>query len=211
MRPLEPKYVSSVDSGNLAGHLIAFANACREIAGRPIAGSRWRSGIEDAVALTRESLPALGGDFRSHTVTAKQLDEALDALEATLAPNPRTPAALAEQLAELRVHADSVVDIAQTLTTERGDGAAAELLAWAEAIRTSIDSHLREVELLMPWASLITGDSAIAGASPGCTFGTRRLFDSIPTLGDLPDRCEAGDRRPRTAQGRARGRRRQGW
>ena len=30
LRPLEPMYVSSVDSGNLAGHLIALANACRE-------------------------------------------------------------------------------------------------------------------------------------------------------------------------------------
>ena len=29
-KALEPKYVSSVDSGNLAGHLIAVANACRE-------------------------------------------------------------------------------------------------------------------------------------------------------------------------------------
>ena len=48
-------------------------------------GSRWRSGIEDAVALTRESLPALAGDRRTHTVTPKQLDEALDALAAVLA------------------------------------------------------------------------------------------------------------------------------
>ena len=31
LHPLEPKYISSVDSGNLAGHLIALANACREI------------------------------------------------------------------------------------------------------------------------------------------------------------------------------------
>ena len=30
LRVLEPKYVSSVDSGNLGGHLIAVANACRE-------------------------------------------------------------------------------------------------------------------------------------------------------------------------------------
>ena len=28
LRPLDPRYVSSVDSGNLAGHLIALANAC---------------------------------------------------------------------------------------------------------------------------------------------------------------------------------------
>ena len=47
-----PKYVSSVDSGNLAGHLIALASACREMIERPRASSpsgspgsrtRWRS------------------------------------------------------------------------------------------------------------------------------------------------------------------------
>ena len=194
LRPLDPKYVSSVDSGNLAGHLIAFGNACREIIGRPIADSSSRSGIQDAVALTRESLPALAGDLRAHTVTPKQLDEALDAISAVLQSDPRTPASVAAQLAELGLHADSVIDIAQTLTTERGDGAGAELLAWAGAIRASIDSHRREVELLMPWASLLTLDAGIApvakeadGISPDGLFGT--LFDSIPTLGDLPDRC----------------------
>ena len=97
-------------------------------------------------------------------------------------------------MAELGLHADSVVDIAQTLTTERGDGAGAELLAWADAMRASIDSHRREVELLMPWASLVALDAAIApaskeagGISQDNVLGT--LFDSIPTLGDLPDRC----------------------
>src|SRR5713101_1322489 len=194
LRPLDPKYVSSVDSGNLAGHLIALGNACREIIDRPIADPIWLSGIEDAVALTRESLPALAGDLRTHTVTPKQLDEALDALSAVLQSDPRTPAGLAGQFAELRLHADSVIDIAQTLTTERGDGAGEELLAWAHATRASIETHRREVELLMPWASLVTLDAATApvskeagGISQDNVLGT--LFDSIPTLGDLPDRC----------------------
>src|SRR4029434_4756080 len=35
LRPLDPRYISSVDSGNLAGHLIALANACREWRVRP--------------------------------------------------------------------------------------------------------------------------------------------------------------------------------
>ena len=30
LRPLDPPYISTVDSGNLAGHLITLANACRE-------------------------------------------------------------------------------------------------------------------------------------------------------------------------------------
>ena len=32
LRPLEPRYISSVDSGNLAAHLITLANACDEMA-----------------------------------------------------------------------------------------------------------------------------------------------------------------------------------
>ena len=196
LRPLEPKYVSSVDSGNLAGHLIAFANACREIVERPIADSSWQSGIEDAVALARESLPALAGDLRTSSVTPKQLDEALDALSAMLRPHPQTPAGVAAQFAEVALQADSVIDIAQTLTTERGDSAGAELLAWADAIRACIDSHRREVELLMPWAAAPLAVTEPASQAAGDTgenlpedlFGA--IFDSLPTLSELPDRCE---------------------
>ena len=198
LRPLEPKYVSSVDSGNLAGHLIAFANACREVIGAP--DSRIRDGgrVSRTRSRSRAShLPALGGDFRTHTVTAKQLDEALDALGGHARRRIRgLRRRWPNSWRNSGLHAGSVVDIAQTLTTERGDGAGAELLAWAEAIRASIDSHRREVELLMPWASLITarrgdraGGAKAAGVSPDCALGA--VFDSIPTLGDLPDRCEA--------------------
>src|SRR5208282_4182701 len=41
LRPLDPKYVSSVDSGNLAGHLIALGNACREMIARPVVDRQW--------------------------------------------------------------------------------------------------------------------------------------------------------------------------
>lgn len=35
LRPLDPRYVSSVDSGNLAAHLVTLANACDEMAAWP--------------------------------------------------------------------------------------------------------------------------------------------------------------------------------
>jgi cyclic beta-1,2-glucan synthetase len=55
LRALEPKYVSSVDSGNLAGHLIALGNACHEIAASPIGNQNWISGLNDTIALLREA------------------------------------------------------------------------------------------------------------------------------------------------------------
>ena len=178
LRPLDPKYVSSVDSGNLAGHLIAIGNACREMIGRPVVAAQRRAGIADAIALTRESLGLLAADRRTHTVTPKQLAEALDALTAVLRSDPQTPAGVAAQFTELALHADSVTDIARTLIHERGDAPGAEVLAWSESLRACIGSHQQGLELLMPWAILIDDDS----------LGT--IFDSIPTLADLPDRCD---------------------
>src|SRR3989442_10134778 len=58
LRALDPRYVSSVDSGNLAGHLITLAHACRELIDGPRPGAAL-AGIEDAVSLFRESLNAL--------------------------------------------------------------------------------------------------------------------------------------------------------
>ena len=58
LRALEPAYVSSVDSGNLAGHLIALANACEEWIGAPPAADA-RPGMSDSLGLAREAPEAL--------------------------------------------------------------------------------------------------------------------------------------------------------
>ncbi len=145
LRPLDPQYVSSVDSGNLAGHLIALANACREWIGRPAAGPEVLAGIEDALHLTRESLGGLPDDRRTQTITRHQLDDALDALAAALRRAPMPPADIGARLADAAPHAATMADIARTLASERGDDAGAEMLFWAEATLASIESHRRDV------------------------------------------------------------------
>ncbi len=172
LRPLEPKYVSSVDSGNLAGHLIALGNACREMIARPAVDRQWLKGIEDSIALIRESVSALTADRRSYTVTPRQLEEVLDIIAPLVQSDPRTVVELTAWLAELAAHSNSITDIARTLTLERADPATADVLVWAEALRACIGSHQRDVELLKPWAFRVAGEN-----TP----------DSIPTLGNLPD------------------------
>ena len=172
LRPLDPRYVSSVDSGNLAGHLIALGNACREMFARPVVSSQWLNGIDDSIGLIRESLAALVADRRSYTVTPTQLVEVLDAMAPLIQSDTRRPVELTARLEELKLQSDSVVDMARALTMERADAAAGDVLIWAEALQACIRSHRRDVELLKPWASC--GDGAAAA-------------DSMPTLGDLPD------------------------
>src|SRR5437762_2666301 len=55
LRPLEPRYVSTVDSGNLAGHLLVLANACRDASHQPLLDPEALAGIEDALLLVGEA------------------------------------------------------------------------------------------------------------------------------------------------------------
>ena len=48
------------------------------------------------------------------------------------------------RLQDLAVHADTVVDIAETLSAERNDTSSKEVFAWAVASQASIVSHRRE-------------------------------------------------------------------
>jgi cyclic beta-1,2-glucan synthetase len=72
LRPLDPQYVSSVDSGNLAGHLIALANACREWIGAPRPEARAVGGSQCLIRAAR----ARFRQPRTQTIAHEQLDAA---------------------------------------------------------------------------------------------------------------------------------------
>ena len=55
LRVLDPPYVSSVDSGNLAGHLIVLANACEQWSSMPAGRAADLAGAADALGLAREA------------------------------------------------------------------------------------------------------------------------------------------------------------
>ncbi|MGZ6257798.1 MAG: glucoamylase family protein, partial [Candidatus Limnocylindrales bacterium] len=148
LHQLEPAYVSSVDSGNLAGHLLALSNACRQMIDQPLPVAVALAGIGDAVALTREAAGAIGEDRRSQTLTRRHLDAALDPLTAAGDSVPETPAAWAARLGELSTHAQTLSDVAAALTAERGEGTESGLVTWAEAARLAVSSHVRDLAAL---------------------------------------------------------------
>jgi cyclic beta-1,2-glucan glucanotransferase len=175
LRPLEPKYVSSVDSGNLAGHLLALSNACRELIDRPLLDARVQEGILDAVLLAQASVQALGDQRRSELVSRKHVGDALAAFIAGLESTPSTPAQWSARLVELQASADNVVDVARALLGDAADTADRELLTWAEAARACVASHARDLELV----------SAAAWRATDVTGG------SMPSLGAMAERREA--------------------
>ncbi len=141
LKALEPKYVSSVDSGNLAGHLITIANACKEWRRSPMAAAARRAGIADTLALAAEHAVHLRLGRRTQTVTPRQLDDSLAAMTKALTSDAPSEETLATQLSELAVEAAIMVDIAGAIALERSDGSGSDLLYWAKASLTAIEAH----------------------------------------------------------------------
>jgi cyclic beta-1,2-glucan synthetase len=145
LRPLEPTYVSTVDSGNLAGHLIALANACREWSDRALNVAQRFSGVGDALDITRAECARLHDGRKTQTVTLHQLDDALAALAAALQLASVSPVDCQAPFGDLRANAEIMVDIARALAVERGDGMSADMVFWACAVLSSIEAHRDDI------------------------------------------------------------------
>lgn len=72
LRPADPLYVSSVDSGNLWGALIALRGGLEELRARPVVPSRLLQGIADAVEAIL-ALPALANEVEPHEALRARL------------------------------------------------------------------------------------------------------------------------------------------
>ena len=164
LRPLDPAYVSTVDSGNLAGHLIAVAQACRELVNRPRLGAHSLRGIQDALELVLESEEQAGQPRRTQTVTQAHLHEAALALRALLDDVPASLPDWVRRLEQLAAQAENLLDIAGTLASEVDTASRADVLAWATSVRDCISSHVRDLTADPLAEDLVGGMAAIPNA-----------------------------------------------
>ena len=122
LRPLIPLYVSSVDSGNLAGHLLTLASGLRGLAEEKILDPQIFAGLRDTLALVQ----GLTGE-----------NALLSQLDAELAQKPsdlRAGAMLLQRAME------QSAKIANTLANRDGD-----LKAWSQTLQRSCKEHLSEL------------------------------------------------------------------
>ncbi|HYX41359.1 MAG TPA: glucoamylase family protein, partial [Pyrinomonadaceae bacterium] len=150
LEPLTPQYISTVDSGNLAGHLLVIKQACVEFQARALFDEGTLRGLADTVALMREEAAQLGSvRQRTEIVTVNQLhDELAACAQLVAAPPPETLSAWTKIFATLMQHVSVLEDIVGALAHEHGAESFAELRFWLAALRRQTQNRMRDLQML---------------------------------------------------------------
>jgi len=182
---LEPAYVSTVDSGNLAGHLIALRQACLEIAGRAPVDGRTGRALATSLALALRRLgelstsPVVLGDAAARAAAARAAEQ-IRAAEAALNGASTIPATAKLDAARGGLAAALETLRAAGLASD-GTAPAAEWIAWS---LRRIDDH---AEMVAAFATdlratahprLTSLPSATSSASPASPASPTSLASS---------------------------------
>ncbi|MFZ1411178.1 MAG: glucoamylase family protein [Micropruina sp.] len=160
--PLIPRYVSSVDSGNLAGHLLAVATTCREWIDNPGLDRDPRTGIADSVALIRQSIEDSTGDAGLDADDVLAITSRLVVLES----------AVAELAREEKRHR-GLAAVSTALAALAATAPLPAVADWVEETRRTLDSLQRDAALTPDeLAELVV---RLAGIEAAC----RREFDGM--------------------------------
>lgn len=133
---LEPAYISSVDSGNLAGHLIALANTCEEWVGSLMAPDI-RSGIADTLRLVDDvvnALPATNGGRK------QQLASILEEIDTNLSGTQKIEALFPT----LKRLTEKAAKVACDIVPTPEDEILPDLVFWTRAMKKTVNEHERD-------------------------------------------------------------------
>ena len=136
LQPLLPRYVSSVDSGNLAGHLLTLGAGWGEFAGRRLLVPAVFAGLRDSVGVLRE----LAGT-----------DAGLSRLDSQLG---QAPATLGAGFALLQRVTAQATRFAAALDRDAGE----EVRWWSQSLERTCREHLADLLFLAPWLALAPTD-----------------------------------------------------
>jgi cyclic beta-1,2-glucan glucanotransferase len=193
LTPLTPQYVSTVDSGNLAGHLLALKQSCIEVGEEPLFDRRVIDGMIDTVSLMREEAAKIGAVRQSTgAVTLKQLrGEIKQCFERLSADAPTTLSAWLDLLQTLSRLVHEIEDIASALSHEHGAGQFDQLGSWTRSFAHQLRENGRDLATLAPWSQPFTAsvEPALVACSREVAAEWKEVLgelEKVPNLDELP-------------------------
>ncbi|GAN54039.1 GH36-type glycosyl hydrolase domain-containing protein [Tanticharoenia sakaeratensis] len=148
LKPLDPVYISSVDSGNLAGHLIALSRACQDWSAEPQQTGEWREGAVDALNIAMTNLTFQNGVRLPNDGSGRRLLRLLAALKGAImsTPDDALPPALEDLCRKARTVEDFVTVSDAAHHSDSAKARASDRLFWILAPRRTIESRIRDLD-----------------------------------------------------------------
>jgi cyclic beta-1,2-glucan synthetase len=191
LEPLLPQYISTVDSGNLAGHLIAVKQACVEFPDTKLFDHRVREGLSDTIDGVETEASRLGSvRQRTYAVTVRHLEGEIAACRKLLSvEGDNDLASWFPLLDSLNRRVSDIEDIVNALAHEHGDVTFTEIRAWVGALKHQVSSYRRDADDLLGWGRVLPF------LDPQTTPGEewQSILDTlrrVPTLAEVPQLCD---------------------
>ena len=145
LKPLGQRYISAVDSGNLAGHLIAVSSACRIWAEAPSAHLQGNlDGIGDVAGILAETLNSLPDDRKTVRPLRRRLEERIAGFSNALATVKREHEFASIRIINLTVLARDIQKLAANLEHEVRSLESEEVTRWAASLVNACEAHIAD-------------------------------------------------------------------
>jgi cellobiose phosphorylase len=178
LQPLPPAYVSTVDSGNLAGHLLTLRQGLLALADAPVLAPATFTGLADTLAVLEDALEDTQTDGDASSLAVFEFRTVLT--QAQREP-PATVTDAERMLARLVVHAEGIVATWPTIDPDQ-----IHPHHWPTALVEGCRSAHAELQFLLPDADAWTGDRLPTlrelQEGPASTLATRRARERIHQL-----------------------------
>lgn len=186
---LTPRYVSTVDSGNYAGCLVALKEGYASLRAAPALNPQRWQGLIDLLDIVAETLDRI--EAEEHADAVRAVREALNPLRQHSLVLMAEPARWAAGLSALMETAwpalEASVERLATVAQAAHPRATADLNIFLSRVHHHAFSMQRDIESLLPWQILHQSvPAAVQDDSAACDV-LQRIQDDIPTLGALPD------------------------
>jgi cyclic beta-1,2-glucan synthetase len=150
--PLEPRYISSVDNGNLTAHLFVVIQTCLEILQEPGTTTESHEGLYDAHLILERAI----GQYKMAHLDRGEYFKAMIQAFNDLSSNIKDPVELSKTRSEhwesLRIQANFLVRRARLFSEATPTPEGREILLWCQNLQADILSRSRDYLLFRKWS-----------------------------------------------------------